>query len=173
MGMLCASCCFPDPRRQHPRTTRQVGDREATTTASRHGTQREGGSKRQPIRSDVLRYYNQGGLFSLPRDRDRDRPVCHPGERLDGMVYMGCVYYQRLRHMVQDKYHARALGPARAAVPWDRGPRHGFRQSTRKATHGGKGPTGRSAHRRDGARLSRSGPCRNMRPVPSPTVPRP
>lgn len=29
------------------------------------------------------------------------------GGRLDGNVFIGCVYYQRLRHMVQDKFHAR------------------------------------------------------------------
>lgn len=33
------------------------------------------------------------------------------GDRLDGNVFIGLVYYQRLRHMVQDKFHARALGP--------------------------------------------------------------
>lgn len=37
-------------------------------------------------------------------------------EPLDGMVYLGIVYYQRLKHMVQDKMHARALGPVTQLV---------------------------------------------------------
>ena len=32
------------------------------------------------------------------------------------MVYLGIVYYQRLKHMVQDKMHARALGPVTQLV---------------------------------------------------------
>lgn len=38
------------------------------------------------------------------------------GEPLDGLVYFGIVYYQRLKHMVQDKMHARALGPVTQLV---------------------------------------------------------
>ena len=38
------------------------------------------------------------------------------GEPLDGSVYFGIVYYQRLKHMVQDKMHARALGPVTQLV---------------------------------------------------------
>ena len=33
------------------------------------------------------------------------------GERLKEKVFIGIAYYQRLRHMVQDKLHARARGP--------------------------------------------------------------
>lgn len=32
-------------------------------------------------------------------------------ERLDGLVYIGCVFYQRLSHMVADKVRARSMGP--------------------------------------------------------------
>lgn len=38
------------------------------------------------------------------------------GEPLDGLSYIGCVHYQRLRHMVADKVHARALGPISQVV---------------------------------------------------------
>ena len=33
------------------------------------------------------------------------------GEPLDGQIFIGLVFYQRLKHMVRDKVHARALGP--------------------------------------------------------------
>lgn len=33
------------------------------------------------------------------------------GESMEANVFMGPVYYQRLKHMVADKYHARARGP--------------------------------------------------------------
>ena len=31
------------------------------------------------------------------------------GRPLDGLAFIGCVFYQRLRHMVVDKLHARSL----------------------------------------------------------------
>lgn len=33
------------------------------------------------------------------------------GEELGADIYIGCVYYQRLRHMVNDKYQVRTTGP--------------------------------------------------------------
>jgi len=35
----------------------------------------------------------------------------HTGKKLRGQVFFGPTYYQRLRHMVDDKIHARARGP--------------------------------------------------------------
>jgi len=42
----------------------------------------------------------------------RDSLTCGlTGELLPAYVYFGPIYYQRLKHMVQDKMHARATGP--------------------------------------------------------------
>lgn len=35
----------------------------------------------------------------------------HTGRKLQAQVYLGPTYYQRLKHMVGDKIHARARGP--------------------------------------------------------------
>ena len=35
----------------------------------------------------------------------------HTGKKLAAQVFLGPTYYQRLRHMVDDKIHARARGP--------------------------------------------------------------
>uniref|UniRef100_A0A6C0LXS0 DNA-directed RNA polymerase n=1 Tax=viral metagenome TaxID=1070528 RepID=A0A6C0LXS0_9ZZZZ len=44
------------------------------------------------------------------------------GERMDAFIFMGVTYYQRLKHMVKDKVHARARGPNHA---FTRQPREG------------------------------------------------
>src|SRR5271163_2682896 len=35
----------------------------------------------------------------------------HTGKKLQAQVYLGPTYYQRLKHMVDDKIHSRARGP--------------------------------------------------------------
>jgi DNA-directed RNA polymerase II subunit RPB2 len=35
----------------------------------------------------------------------------HTGKKLRTQIFLGPTYYQRLRHMVDDKIHARARGP--------------------------------------------------------------
>eukprot|EP00456_Euglypha_rotunda_P022643 TRINITY_DN19039_c0_g1_i4.p1 TRINITY_DN19039_c0_g1~~TRINITY_DN19039_c0_g1_i4.p1 ORF type:complete len:425 (+),score=30.71 TRINITY_DN19039_c0_g1_i4:184-1275(+) len=35
----------------------------------------------------------------------------HTGQRLDAMIFLGPTFYQRLKHMVDDKIHSRARGP--------------------------------------------------------------
>lgn len=39
------------------------------------------------------------------------RKIGITGEAIEAYIFMGPVYYQRLKHMVQDKMHARAKGP--------------------------------------------------------------
>jgi DNA-directed RNA polymerase II subunit RPB2 len=35
----------------------------------------------------------------------------HTGEQLKASIFIGPVFYQRLKHMVSDKQHSRAIGP--------------------------------------------------------------
>ena len=35
----------------------------------------------------------------------------HTGKPMDALIYFGPTYYQRLKHMVEDKIHARKTGP--------------------------------------------------------------
>lgn len=35
----------------------------------------------------------------------------HTGRKLNTQVFIGPTYYQRLKHMVEDKIHSRARGP--------------------------------------------------------------
>ena len=33
------------------------------------------------------------------------------GEQIESSIFIGPVFYQRLKHMVADKYHSRSIGP--------------------------------------------------------------
>ena len=39
------------------------------------------------------------------------------GRKLDAMIYLGPTYYQRLRHMVDDKIFSRARGQVQVTIP--------------------------------------------------------
>jgi DNA-directed RNA polymerase II subunit RPB2 len=40
------------------------------------------------------------------------------GERMPALVFLAPTYYQRLRHMVADKMHARSRGPVQVRTPY-------------------------------------------------------
>ncbi len=46
----------------------------------------------------------------------------HSGNRLENLIFIGPIYYQRLRHLVDDKMYARQRGPV---VALTRQPTHG------------------------------------------------
>jgi DNA-directed RNA polymerase II subunit RPB2 len=46
----------------------------------------------------------------------------HSGNQLESQIFIGPIYYQRLRHMVDDKMYARSRGPI---VALTRQPTHG------------------------------------------------
>jgi len=63
-----------------------------------------GGDKVVDICADLIKHgYNYGGKDYVTSGIT--------GEPLQAYVFFGPVYYQKLKHMVMDKMHARALGP--------------------------------------------------------------
>ena len=40
----------------------------------------------------------------------------HTGRKLEQLIYFGPTYYQRLKHLVDDKIHSRARGPLQNLV---------------------------------------------------------
>ncbi|KAM5171926.1 LOW QUALITY PROTEIN: DNA-directed RNA polymerase III subunit RPC2 [Mantella aurantiaca] len=63
-----------------------------------------GGSKVKDVCEDLIRY----GYNYLGKDYVTSGIT---GEPLEAYIYFGPVYYQKLKHMVLDKMHARARGP--------------------------------------------------------------
>ena len=81
-----------------------IGSKSAALTGKGHYGTAFGGNKLEDMEKELISYgYNYQGkdiLFSGTT-----------GEMMLAYVYSGPVYYQKLKHMVVDKIHARARGP--------------------------------------------------------------
>ncbi|MHA1952409.1 MAG: DNA-directed RNA polymerase subunit B [Candidatus Heimdallarchaeaceae archaeon] len=58
--------------------------------------------------SELHQELKKGGLHPLGREVMYDGKT---GKRLEGSIFVGSQFYQKLHHLVQDKIHARARGP--------------------------------------------------------------
>lgn len=75
----------------------------------------------------VRKVLRDGGFSSSGNEKFR---CGETGESIEGELQMGLVYYQRLKHMVKDKIHARAKGPVNEVTrqpPHGRSKNGGFR----------------------------------------------
>ncbi|GAB0088725.1 DNA-directed RNA polymerase [Sergentomyia squamirostris] len=81
-----------------------LGSKAAVLEGKFHYGTAFGGSKCQDIQDELFKHgFNYLG---------KDIFYCGiSGEIMTGYIYSGPVYYQKLKHMVQDKMHARARGP--------------------------------------------------------------